>query len=82
MRIKSLISSTRVAAVETAEKSGFPPSVADLEEVDLVTEEEDDEPQVGEEEKGGNDGISHDQVSRGLAKIYQQTLELLGDELV
>jgi len=77
VRIKSLISSTRVAAVETAEKSGHSSSVLDMLN-DEDTEEEDDEPAIGEEDGG----ISHDAVSRGLSKMYEQTLELLGDELV
>ena len=79
VRIKSLISSTRVAAVETAEKSGHSPPLMDVSDEE-ETEDEDDEPAIGEEE--GYGGVGHDQVSRGLAKIYQQTLELLGDELV
>ena len=79
VRIKSLISSTRVAAVETAEKSGHSPSVMDMSDEE-ETEEEDDEPATGDENQNG--GIGHHQVSRGLAKIYQRTLELLGDELV
>lgn len=79
VRIKSLISATRVAAVETAEKSGHVHSVLDASDEE-DTEEEDDEPAVGKEEENG--GISHDSVSRGLSKIFQQTLELLGDDLV
>jgi hypothetical protein len=79
VRIKSLISATRVAAVETAEKSGYVHSVLDTSDEE-DTDEEDDEPAVGEEEENG--GISHDPVSRGLSKIFQQTLELLGDDLV
>jgi hypothetical protein len=78
VRIKSLISSTRVAAVERAEKSGYSSSVLDM--LDDETEEENDELAIrGEEEHGG---ISHDAVSRGLSKMYEQTLELLGDGLV
>ena len=42
VRIKSLISSTRVAAVERAEKSGYSSSVLDMLN-DEETEEEDDE---------------------------------------
>jgi hypothetical protein len=79
VRIKSLISSTRVAAVERAEKSGYSSSVLDMLN-DEETEEEDDELAIGEEEQHGE--ISHDAVSRGLSKMYEQTLELLGDELV
>lgn len=79
VRIKSLISATRVAAVETAEKSGHSHSVVGTSDEE-ESEEEDDEPAVGEEEENG--GISHGQVSRGLSKIFQQTLELLGDDLV
>jgi hypothetical protein len=79
VRIKSLISSTRVAAVERAEKSGYSSSVLDMLN-DEETEEEDDELAIGEEEEHGE--ISHDGVSRGLSKMYEQTLELLGDELV
>jgi hypothetical protein len=78
VRIKSLISSTRVAAVERAEKSGYSSSILDM--LDEETEEEDDELAIGEEEEHG--GISPDAVSRGLSKMYEQTLELLGDELV
>ena len=78
VRIKSLISSTRVAAVERAEKSGYSPSVLDMLD-DEEIEEEEDELAIDEEERGG---ISHDMVSRGLSKMYEQTLELLGDELV
>lgn len=77
VRIKSLISSTRVAAVERAEKSGYSPSVLDMLD-DEEIEEEDDELAIDEE----HGGISHDMISRGLSKMYEQTLELLGDELV
>jgi hypothetical protein len=77
VRIKSLISSTRVAAVERAEKSGYSSSVLDM--LDDEEIEEEDELAIDEEEHGG---ISHDMVSRGLSKMYEQTLELLGDELV
>jgi hypothetical protein len=79
VRIKSLISATRVSAVETAEKSGYSHSVIDASDEE-DTEEEDNEPAIGEEEENG--GIGHDMVSRGLSKIFQQTLELLGDDLV
>ena len=78
VRIKSLISSTRVAAVERAEKSGYSPSNLDM--LDDEEIEDDDELAIGEEEELG--GISHDVVSRGLSKMYEQTLELLGDDLV
>jgi hypothetical protein len=78
VRIKSLISSTRVAAVERAEKSGYSPSILDTLD-DEEIEEEDDELAIGEDE---HTEISHDVVSRGLSKMYEQTLELLGDELV
>jgi hypothetical protein len=78
VRIKSLISSTRVAAVERAEKSGYSSSILDM--LDEEETEEDDELAIGEEEEHG--GISPDAVSRGLSKMYEQTLELLGDELV
>ncbi len=71
VRIKSLISSTRVAAVDSAEKSGYSPPVMDL------SDDEDDEPTASEEEMYED----HDKVSVGLAKMYQQTLELLGDTL-
>lgn len=80
VRIKSLISATRVAAVETAEKSGHSHSVVDTSDEEDTEEDGDDEPAVGEEEENG--GISYDLVSRGLSKIFQQTLELLGDDLV
>jgi hypothetical protein len=80
VRIKSLISSTRVAAVERAEKSGYSPSILDMLD-DEEIEEDDDELVIGEEEEE-HGGISHDVVSRGLSKMYEQTLELLGDELV
>lgn len=79
VRIKSLISSTRVAAVERAEKSGYSPSILDTWD-DEEMGEEDDELAMGEEEE--HTEISHDVVSRGLSKMYEQTLELLGDELV
>lgn len=79
VRIKSLISSTRVAAVERAEKSGYSSSILDMLDEE-ETEEEDDELAIGEEEEHG--GINPDAVSRGLSKMYEQTLELLGDELV
>jgi hypothetical protein len=79
VRIKSLISSTRVVAVERAEKSGYSPSILDMLD-DEEIEEEEDELAIGEEEE--HNGISHDVVSRGLSKMYEQTLELLGDELV
>jgi hypothetical protein len=79
VRIKSLISATRVAAVDTADKSGYSPSVMDTSDEE-DTEKEDDEPAMGEEEENG--GISHNLVTRGLPKIFQQTLELLGDNLV
>ena len=75
VRIKSLISATRVAAVDTAEKSGYSPQVMDLSDDD--DPDEDDEPTAGEEEIDGD----HDKVSVGLSKMYQQTLELLGDTL-
>jgi hypothetical protein len=78
VRIKSLISTTRVAAVETAEKSGYSHSVLDASDED-DTEEGGDEPAVGGEDNGR---ISDDLVSRGLSKIFQQTLEFLGDDLV
>ena len=78
VRIKSLISSTRVAAVERAEKSGYLPSILDT--LDDEEMEEDDELAIGEDEE--HTEISHDVVSRGLSKMYEQTLELLGDELV
>ena len=78
VRIKSLISTTRVVAVETAEKSGRSPSI--METSDDGDTDEDDEPATDEEEK--DEGLSHDQVSRGLSRMYQQTLEVLGDELV
>ena len=78
VRIKSLISTTRVAAVATAEKSGHSPSVMEMSDDD--GSEEDEQQAISEEEK--DEGISHDQVSRGLSKMYQQTLELLGDDLV
>ena len=78
VRIKSLISTTRVAAVETAEKSGY--SLSAMDGLDEEDTEEDDEPEVGEEDE--NRDISHDLVSRGLSKIFQQTLELLGDSLI
>jgi hypothetical protein len=78
VRIKSLVSATRVAAVERAEKSGYSQSAVEMS--DEEDTEEDNEPEIGEEEE--NPGISHDLVSRGLSKIFQQTLELLGDDLV
>lgn len=78
VRIKSLISVTRVSAVETAEKSGYSHSVIDASDEEDTDEE--NEPATGEEEENG--GIGHDMVSRGLSKIFQQTLELLGDDLV
>ena len=79
VRIKSLISTTRVAAVETAEKCGYSQSVLDASDED-DTEDGDDEPATGGEEANGR--ISDDLVSRGLSKIFQQTLEFLGDDLV
>jgi hypothetical protein len=84
VRIKSLISATRVVAVETAEKSGHSHSVVDTSDEEDTEEEGDDEPAGGEEEEEEeeNGGISYDLVSRGLSKIFQQTLELLGDDLV
>lgn len=76
-----MISATRVAAVETAEKSGRSHSVVDASDEEDTEEDGDDEPAVGEEEEE-NGGISYDLVSRGLSKIFQQTLDLLGDDLV
>jgi hypothetical protein len=80
VRIKSLISSTRVAAVERAEKSGYSPSTLDMLDDEEIDEDDEDDLVIGEEEDHGR--ISHDVVSRGLSKMYEQTLELLGDELV
>ena len=64
--------------MERAEKSGYSPSILDTWD-DEEMGEEDDELAMGEEE---HTEISHDVVSRGLSKMYEQTLELLGDELV
>ena len=49
VRIKSLISSTRVAAVERAEKSGYSSSVLDMLNDEETEEEEDDELAIREE---------------------------------
>ena len=61
--------------MDAAEKSGYSPQVMELS--DDEDPDENDEPAASEEEIYED----HDNVSIGLAKMYQQTLELLGDTL-
>ena len=77
VRIKSLVSATRVTAFEVAESSGYSPYVDDTADEDDA--DEDDEPQESPEE--GKLDCSHDQVSISLSRMYQRTLEILGDNL-
>lgn len=76
VRIKSLVSSTRVAAIDVAEKSGVTPRGLDMS--DEEDSDKDDEPTEGAEEEVES---SHDKISVNLSKIFQQTVDLLGDEL-
>lgn len=74
VRINSLISSTRVTAMDLARKGGYSTLVvADDDETD-----DNDEPEESTDEE---EDESHDKVAIGLSKMYLHTLELLGDSL-
>lgn len=76
VRIKSLASATRVAAIDTASKSGFLPQLVDSMDED-ETDQEDGSTTGAENEIE----LSHDQVAIGLSRLYRQTMDLLGDDL-
>ena len=77
VRIKSLVEATRIAAVEAAEKSGYS-QWADESSNDGDKDEQDSPAGSAHEEV---DVERHGKVAMGLAKMYERTLEILGDRL-
>ena len=79
VRIKSLIEETRIAAVNVATSTGYDTSLEDVSEVDT----EDYEAQTEDDDLDNHDAnLQNMPVSMALSKIYEKTLEILGDSLV
>ena len=79
VRIKSLVSATRVAAVDVAAKSGYSSALIPIAGSDMDLDESDEE--SSEEAQEEEEDEMRDRVGKGLARMYQQTVSLLGDEL-
>ncbi len=75
VRIKSLVSSTRVTAANCASSAGYSAGVQDL------SSEEDSDTEDEEVAYDGRLGQQSASVTLALSKIYKGTLEILGDSL-
>ena len=78
VRIKSLIEETRIAAVNAVSSSGHAANVHVVSETE--TEEETNDKL---DERDGNGGTGQNiSVSLALSRVYERTLEILGDSLI
>jgi Subunit 11 of the general transcription factor TFIIH len=74
VRIRSVIECTRINAVETSVKSSASADLKDVSESFTDTEFEDDTPANGNREE-------RDSLNMGISKMYERSLNILGDSL-
>ncbi|KAJ9612999.1 hypothetical protein H2200_002940 [Cladophialophora chaetospira] len=77
VRIKSLVEQTRVEAVNAAATSGHNARLQDL--TDTETDDDDEEDEVDSDDEDEEESI---RIPLAISRIYNRTLEILGDALV